>query len=392
VSVDAERLLTLEDIDSERQREARSFARLRYRLLVVDLTLGGGLALLFLLSGGAVSLKGWVMAGASHPVLIAGGYFVLVYVGYGLVTLPLEYYGGFVLPHRYGLSNQTLGAWLVDQAKSGLVALAMGLVVVEVIYFLLRVTPELWWLVAGVFLLLLTVVLANLAPVLLVPLFYKLRPLADEELSSRLQRLAARSRAGVVGVWILDLSSKTSAANAMIMGLGNTRRIVLGDTLYGEYGPDEIEAIVAHELGHHVARDMWWGMLFQAGLTLAGLYVTHLALIWGTGLLGLSGVDDVAGLPLLGLVMGAFMTVTTPLGNSFSRWREGRADDYALRATERPEAFVSAMVRLANQNLADVDPERWVELLLLSHPAIGKRIGRGLAYAGVEGRSSGAGA
>jgi len=380
--VDRERLLTPEDIDLERQREARSFARLRYRLLAVDMGLGGGFALLLLLSGLAVSLKGLVMASTTHPVLVVAGYFVLLSVGYGLVTVPLEYYGGFVLPHRYGLSNQTLGAWLADQAKGGLVALALGLVVVEVIYFLLRVTPELWWLVAGVFLLLLTVVLANLAPVLLVPLFYKVRPLADEELTSRLERLAAQAGTGVLGVWTMDLSSKTSAANAMIMGLGNTRRIVLGDTLYGEYGPDEIEAIVAHELGHHVAHDMWWGLLFQSGLTLAGLYVTHLALIWGARLLGLSGLDDVGGLPLLGLVMGAFMAVTTPLGNCFSRWREGRADEYALRGTRRPEAFVSAMVRLANQNLADVDPERWVELLLLSHPATGKRIQRGLAYAG----------
>jgi STE24 endopeptidase len=388
--VDRERLLTPQDIDIERQREARSFSRLRYRLLAVDMGLGGGFALLLLLSGLALSLKGLVMASTTHPVLVVAGYFVVMSVGYGLVTVPLEYYGGFVLPHRYGLSNQTLGAWLADQAKGGLVALALGLVVVEVIYFLLRVTPELWWLVAGVFLLLLTVVLANLAPVLLVPLFYKVRPLADKELASRLERLAARARTGVLGVWTMDLSSRTSAANAMIMGLGNTRRIVLGDTLYGEYGPDEIEAIVAHELGHHVAHDMWWGLLFQSGLTLAGLYVTHLALSWGAGLLGLAGLDDVAGLPLVGLVMGAFMAVTTPLGNAFSRWREGRADEYSLKATQRPEAFVSAMVRLANQNLADVDPEWWVELLLLSHPAIGKRIQRGVAYGGGAKRAGGA--
>jgi STE24 endopeptidase len=385
-------MLRPEDIDPERQKEARSFARLRYRLLAVDVVLGGGLAFLLLLSGLAVWLRGLVVANTTSPVLVVAGYFVLVSMGYGLATLPLEYYGGFVLPHRYGLSNQTLRGWLVDEAKGGLVALGLGLVVVEVIYYLLRVTPGLWWLVTAVFLLLLTVVLANLAPVLLVPLFYKIRPLADPELASRLEKLATKARTSVLGVWTMDLSSKTSAANAMVMGLGNTRRIVLGDTLYGEYEPDEIEVIVAHELGHHVAHDMWWGLLLQSGLTLAGLYVTHLALIRGAASLGLSGLDDVAGLPLLGLVMGGFMAVSTPLANSFSRWREGRADEYALRATGRPEAFVSAMVRLANQNLADVDPERWVELLLLSHPAIGKRIERGLAFGREEKVTGGAGA
>jgi STE24 endopeptidase len=390
--VDSERMLTPKDIDSERQREARSFARLRYRLLAVDVALGGGLALLLLLSGLAVWLRGLVVANTTRPVLVVAAYFVLISAGYGLVTLPLEYYGGFVLPHRYGLSNQTLRAWLADEVKGGLVALGLGLVVVEVIYYLLRAVPGLWWLVTAVFLLLLTVVLANLAPVLLVPLFYKVRPLADPDLASRLERLAAQARTRVLGVWTMDLSSKTNAANAMVMGLGNTRRIVLGDTLYGEYAPEEIEVIVAHELGHHVAHDMWWGLLLQSGLTLVGLYVTHLALIGGAAALGLSGLDDVAGLPLLGLVMGGFMAVTTPVANGFSRWREGRADEYALRATGRPEAFVSAMVRLANQNLSDVDPERWVEWLLLSHPAIGKRIERGLAFRKQEKVTGGVGA
>ncbi len=383
-------MLTPADIDSQRQGEAKTFARLRYRLLAVDLVLGGGLALVLLLSGLAVGLKGLVAAHTGRPVLLVAGYFLLLSVGYGLATLPLEYYGGFALPHRYGLSNQTLRAWLVDEAKGGLLGLGLGLVVVEVIYYLLRVAPDLWWLVTAGFLLLLTVVLTNLAPVLLVPLFYKLKPLADAELESRLERLAAKARTGVLGVWTIDLSSKTSAANAMVMGLGNTRRIVLGDTLYGEYGPDEIEVIVAHELGHHVAHDMWWGLFLQSGLTLVGLYVAHLALLWGAASLGLSGPDDAAGIPLLALVMGGFMAVTTPLANSFSRWREARADDYALRATGRPEAFVSAMVRLANQNLADVDPERWAELLLLSHPAIGKRIERGLAFGHEERVTGGA--
>ena len=145
-----EQLLTPEDIDKERQKEARSFARVRHRLLAVDMVLGGGFALVLLLSGLAVSLKGLLTAHSTQPVLVVAGYFILIALGYGVVTLPLEYYGGFVVPHRYGLSNQTLGEWLADQAKGGLVALGLGLVVVEVIYYLLRVTPELWWLTASI--------------------------------------------------------------------------------------------------------------------------------------------------------------------------------------------------------------------------------------------------
>jgi STE24 endopeptidase len=382
-------MLTREDIDWDRQREAKAFARSRYRLLVVDMVVAGGFVLSLLVTGVSLQLKGWVSAYSASPVWTVAGYFVLVSVGYGLVMLPVGYYSSFVLPHRYGLSNETVRGWLFDWLKGGVVSLALGLVVVEVIYYLLRVTPDWWWEISGVFLVLLTVVLANLAPVLLVPLFYKLEPLRDEELVGRLERLATRARTRVRGVFTMDLSSKTSAANAMLMGLGNTRRIVLGDTLYGEYGPDEIEAILAHELGHHVAHDMWWGMLVQSVLTFGGLCLTHLALEWATRAHVLSGVDDVAGMPLLGLVMGTFLAVTAPLANAFSRWRESQADEYALRAAGNAEAFVSAMVRLANQNLADVDPGRWVELLLYSHPAIGKRIERGLAFAGAKGVGQG---
>jgi STE24 endopeptidase len=250
------------------------------------------------------------------------------------------------------------------------------LVVVEVIYWLLRVVPDLWWVVAGVVLLGLNVALSAVAPVILVPLFYKLTPLRDEELVARLMTLAGRARARVRGVFTINLSSKSRAANAMLMGLGRTRRIVLGDTLYEDFTADEIEVILAHELGHHIAHDIWWGVAFQSVVTVAGLYAAHLVLNRGAEVMGLVGPEDVAGLPLLALVMGAFLAVTIPLGNGFSRWREGLADEYALRLTGKPEAFVSVMVRLANQNLAEVNPERWVELLLHSHPAIGKRIQR----------------
>lgn len=373
-------MLTLADIDPRRQREAKEYARLRYRLLVADLALGGIFALVFLLGGISSWLRAVIMGYTSQPVLVVAAYFTLFSVAYGILLLPLEYYGGFVLPHRYGLSTQTLQAWLVDQAKAGVLGFGLGLLVIEVIYYLLRVMPSLWWLVTAMFMLLFTVILANLAPLVIVPLFYKFTPLADEELVRRLTRLAERANTKVRGVFTINLSSKTRAANAMVMGLGNTRRIVLGDTLYAEYGPDEIETILAHELGHQVQRDIWWGLLFQSALTLIGLYLAHLVLSWGVRAMGFAGLDDIAALPLLALVMGGFMALTTPLGNAFSRWRERMADAYALHMTGKPRAFISTMVKLANQNLAQVDPEPWVEFILYSHPAIGKRIQHGLDF------------
>jgi STE24 endopeptidase len=381
------RLLEPEDIDRDRQLEARAFARQRHRLLLWEAMLGGGFAVLVLATGLSHRLGEWLGTWSGEPCLLVGIYALFLMAAYGLAMAPLAYYGGFRLPHRFGLSTQTMRAWVVDQVKGTVLSWGLGLVVVEVIYYLLRVMPEMWWVAAGVFLLGLSVVLTTLAPVVVVPLFYKLVPLGDEELVARLTKLAERAGAGVRGVFTIDLSSKSRAANAMLMGLGRTRRIVLGDTLYGDYTADEIEVILAHELGHHVRHDVWWGLAFQSVVTLGGLYAAHVALGWGVEVMGLSGLDDVAGLPLLALVMGASVAVTMPLGNGFSRWREGLADEYALTLTGKPRAFVSVMVRLANQNLADVEPERWVELLLHSHPAIGRRIRRGERYCGRSARA-----
>jgi STE24 endopeptidase len=170
------------------------------------------------------------------------------------------------------------------------------------------------------------------------------------------------------------MSSKTVQANAAVVGLGNTRRIILGDTLLDHFSRDEIETVLAHELGHHVHNDMGKGILVQSVLTLGGLWLAGLALRWGVGAFGLDGVADVAGLPWLALVLGVFGLVTMPLSNAYSRWRERLADRYALETTRKPEAFASAMTRLANQNLAEADPDRWVEVLLYSHPAISRRV------------------
>jgi STE24 endopeptidase len=288
----------------------------------------------------------------------------------------MSYYSGFVLLHRYELSTQTLQAWVVDQLKGGLLGGFFGLVVLEIIYAVLRAAPQTWWLWAALILVSLNILLANLAPVLFFPIFYKFKPLEEEyaELAARLVRLADRAGTRVRGVYQFDMSRRTRAANAALTGLGNTRRILLGDTMLKEFTPDEIETVLAHELGHHVHRDIPLGILIESLITLVGLYLASLALNWGVAVFGLEGPADVAALPLFALVMGLYGLVTMPLGNAYSRWREQLADEYALEATHNGAAYASALTRLANQNLAEVDPEPWVEFLLYSHPALGKRI------------------
>lgn len=369
-------------LDPERQEQAKEYARIRRRLMVVDLALGGLYALVWLLGGLSVGLRDYLLQWTDNVGLLVAG-FVLIFGGiYFLLDLPLGYYSGFVLPHRYGLSTQTLSGWVVDLIKSVLLGGILGLLVIEIIYYVLRISPDLWWLWAGLILLFFSVILANLAPVLLMPLFYKFVPLEEEhaDLVDRLMNLADRAGTHVRGVYQFDMSRRTKAANAAITGLGNTRRIILGDTLINEFSPDEVETILAHELGHQVHRDIPIGILVESIITLGGLYLASLGLQWGVEVFGFEGVADIAAFPLFGLVVGAYGMVTMPLGNAFSRWRERRADEYALKTTCNGQAYASALTRLANQNLAEADPEPWVEVLLYSHPALNKRIAMAESY------------
>ena len=363
-------------IDPERQQQAKVFARTRRRLMLVDLALGSLYVLAWLVFGWGTALKEALLQYMANPWLLVPA-FALVFGGlYYLIDLPLSFYAGFTLPHRFGLSNQTLTGWVKDQVLGLLIGGLLGGLLLEVVYLGLRAYPQTWWLITAGILLGFSVLLVNLAPVLLMPLFNKYVPLSQEhaDLAERLVRLAERAGTRVRGVYQFDLSRRTKAANAALTGLGNTRRIILGDTLLNEFTSDEIETVLAHELGHHVNQDIPVGILVESLMTLAGLWLASLALDWGVRSFGFEGVWDIAAMPLLALVMGTYGLITMPLGNAYSRWRERRADEYALKATGNGKAYASALSRLANQNLADADPEPWVEFLLYSHPAVGRRI------------------
>lgn len=363
-------------LDPARQRKAKEYARIRHRLLVADLTIAAIYVLVLLLSGLSAWFKARLLLVTTHPLVVIALYFVAFSIVYGLLGFPLSYYGSYILPHRYGLSTQTLRGWLADQAKGAALSLGIGLVAMEVMYYLLRAFPSIWWLLTGILFLFFIVILANLAPLLIVPLFFKFRPLEDEELVSRLISLAERAGTRVRGVFTIDLSTKATTANAALMGLGNTRRIVLGDTLMEKYDPDEIETILAHELGHHVHGDIWRGIAVQTALTLVGLFLADRLLHWGVAHFAFEGLADVAAFPLVAMAIGGLAVLTMPLANAYSRWREALADQFSLEMTGKPRAFISSMTKLANQNLSEAEPEPWAEFLLHSHPAIGRRIKR----------------
>jgi len=382
-------------LDPEKQKQAKQYALIRRRLWLVDtifsalyflawIIFGWGISLRIWLSGLGCSLKDPVMAFIhcqsifSNPWLLIPS-FAFVFGGiYSILNLPLSYYSGFVLPHRFGQSNQTLKDWIIDQLKGLAIGAPLGLLLLELLYLALRVTGDMWWLWAAGGLLVFNVLLINLAPILIMPLFNKFIPLGDEhkDLADRLLKLAKQANTKVRGVFKFDMSKRTKSANAALTGLGNTRRIILGDTLINEFSPDEIETVLAHELGHHVHRDIPVLVTFGILSTTLGLYLASLGLNWAIGMFGFASPADIAALPALGLIFGAFDLLTMPLNNAISRWRENMADDYALQATGKNEAFASGFTRLANQNLGEVDPEKWVVFMFYSHPPLGERIAK----------------
>jgi STE24 endopeptidase len=371
-------------IDLARQRRAYRYACTQHWLDLIDLVAAGGLLAVIAFAGLALRLRDWLMSQAVSswqpiagwaPVCVAvviGCFFIV----YAVLTSPLAFIGGYVLPHHYGLSRQRLGRWLLDQTKTLALTLCLVVFLSEILYMLLASQPLTWWLWLASGLLLFNIVYANLLPVLILPIFYKQTPLPEGDLRQRLLAMAKRAHTRVRGVYVMNLSDKTEQGNAVVMGLGNTRRIVIGDTILREYSPDEIEVVLAHELGHHVHHDIWKNIALATALTVCGLVLLDAGLQFAVQQpsWGLHGMTDVAALPMMVAIFGVYGFLTGPITNLFSRRQEMRADQYALDVTCNPVAFISAFNRLANQNLARLDPPPLVEFLFYTHPSIGRRI------------------
>ena len=352
--------------------KATRYHRLRRRAEIAGLIWAAISAAAVLFSGAAAWVRDAASSlpapGAAVPLVAA-----LLVGAYEIGALPLAHYG-WRLDRRYGLSHQPLRDWLADQAKGVAVGLVLAVVAAAVVYGAMVRFGARGWLAAGGVMALLVAVLATLAPVLLLPLFFRFRPLDRPALADRLRALAEAAGTRVMGVYEWTLGSKTRRANAALAGIGATRRIIISDTMLEQYSDDEIAVVLAHELGHHVHHDIWRAIAMEAVIVLAGFYAAEVALRAFGPALGLHGPADPAGLPLIALAAGAVSIGLTPLALALSRLHERRADRFALELTGLPGAFVTAMRRLAAQNLAEERPSRLVRWLFHSHPPIEERI------------------
>ncbi|MFQ5914500.1 MAG: M48 family metallopeptidase [Nitrospinota bacterium] len=358
-----------------RQKDARRYHRSGRTVGVARSALGFLFLAGVLFAGLSRALAEWVRTFAWHQWLEIAVFCAILFVVYEILSLPLDYYSGHRLLRRFGLSRQTPGDWLKDHFKGVLIGLLLGLVGFEILYWLLRMTdPVTFPLWAGLALVGFLILASWLFPVLLMPVFFKTQPVRDEELNRRLAELVHDAGAQLRGIFQFDLGRKSRVANAALTGLGKTRRILLSDTLLSNFTGEEIGVVLAHELAHHKRRHIPKLIAAQTVLGIGAFFAVRFALRSLAPFLELDGAADPAGLPLMLLVLGGAGFVAAPFWRSASRRLEAGCDDYALRATNDPESFISAMRKLAALNLAEESPSPWVERLFYSHPPIARRI------------------
>ncbi len=361
----------------KRLEEAIKYQRAKNTLYFADQGYSILFLALFLFLGISAFLRRQVEKITKKRFWVVAFYTILFLIIAFIVGFPSSYYG-FSLEHKFGLSNQTFSGWFGEQLLALAVMAIIALIAVEGIYLALKKAPRTWWIYVSVVFIIFTIVLVNLAPILIMPLFNVYTPLPEGELRDRLVKLSAKADVEVGDIFTMDMSKQTKKANAMFTGLGNTKRIVLGDNMVDEFTADEIEVVIAHEMGHNLLRHIWQGILFSAVLAAIGFFIIHLTgprvITRFKSRLKIENMADVASLPLILLIFSIYSIITMPIGPAFSRHMERQADKFALDMTQNKEAFISTMNELAYMNLSDPNPSPVMEFLLYDHPPISKRI------------------
>ena len=364
-------------LDPAPEDRAREYELIHNRLFLVRILLTVVILAVYLFSGASVYLAEGLRNrfGTMWPV-INGLYTVITIFGFAAVMFPLSLYSEYMVERRYGMSNQDLEGWFIDYLKSLVIELLVATIFFEVIYAFLRYAPGLWWVWATFFYVLFVVVLSSIAPVVIMPLFHKFEPIDNPSLTDAVKAFVEKAGLAVVGVFKWGLEEKTNAGNAALAGFGKTRRIILGDTILKNYTQNEIIAVLAHEVGHHRNRDIVRLIAVGSLLAAFGFYLAHFFLQTLVAKFGFAGPDDIGSFPVFVFCLLMFSLVTMPVSNAYSRRREYEADAYAVRAVGSSGDLVSALEKLAAQNLADRNPAPWIEFLLHSHPSIARRVRR----------------
>ena len=366
-------------MDDSRQILAKKYEKIKITVSISEGMVSFLLLILFVALGYSKELEKFSFGYTSNPYFALLIFGIVLALGGSILSLPVDYIFGFRLEHKFGLSNQALTGWITDKFKAMLVGAVIGAPIGFLFYYLLS-SYALWWLYLACIVWVYSILLAQIAPVLIFPIFYKFKPIENDVLKERIIRLCEKAGFKIKGVYTFDMSKNTKKANAAFTGLGRSRRIILGDTLISGFSEDEIETVFAHELGHYKLGHIKNNILFSVFGTLIGLFV--MAQIYSLLLhsFGFTYRWEIGAIPLLAIIASVWSLLTMPIGAALSRKFEYEADRFAIDTTGNFDAFKSTMEKLAFQNLSNTEPNRLVEFWSHSHPPVAKRIARAEEY------------
>lgn len=360
----------------QKELKAKKYSAVKTKIFAADLFLSLSYLVIFQLFFSKNLSR--IVFNISNNFYVACFIFVGIFIALmHLVSLPLHFFGSFTVEHRFDLSNQSFFAWIKDDVKSFSLSFFISIGCIEVFYLVLRNFPHSWWLVTSGLWILFTVVLARILPVLLIPIFYKYMPIRSEDLKSRIIALSEKAKIKLFDVCEIDFSKNTKKANAALVGLGGSRKVIIADTLANEFTPNEVGSVVAHEFGHFKYKHLWQLLIFSAVFTMGGFFVLSIMANRIVEATGSKALWDLYLFPALIFLLTVSGLAIMPLQNFFSRVLERQADRFALEITKQPETFVSVMRKLADMNLAEADPPLWKKIFFYDHPPIGERIRMG---------------
>ncbi len=343
------------------------------------------LLFLFVMLGYSLRLEEFIRFHTQNNYLVFIIYVFAIGIFSSILFAPVNFYTGFYLEHKYNLSNQTFKKYVFENLKSMMVGLVIGVPILLLFFFVLNQFEDLWWLVFASAMFLISVVLSQIFPILIMPIFYKITPLNDDELKARITKLAKGAGITVQNVFSFNMSKNTKKANAAFTGLGKTKRIILGDTLLNDYTKDEIETVIAHELGHYKYKHIQKNILFGTAASFLTFFLISLLYKLSISWFDFNNILQIAALPVLSLWAMLIGLVQTPIGNILSRKYEYEADRYAVESTLKPQSFISTLNKLTDQNLGDRKPHPFVEWFFYSHPSVKNRINALEKFAEVKG-------
>ncbi len=358
----------------EKAKLAKKYAKTHQILSLTGSIIFYAVLIILVFTGLSKSILDLAYSYTSNNYLALLIFLGIIGIGESIINFPLNFYSGYILEHKYDLSNQTISKYFLEKLKGMILGLVIGIPVLFAFYYILTAFGDNWWLVLGIFMFVVSVILGRLAPTIIMPLFYKFKPIENENIKNRILALCKKTGVKIQGIFTFDMSKNTKKANAAFTGMGKSRRIILGDTLMNNFSESEIETVFAHEVGHYTKRHILKLMAVSTVMTFLGLFITSKLYEASLGYFGFTSVSDIAALPLLFLYLSLYGLITTPISNIQSRKYEWEADTFALQTTKDKGAFISAMEKLADQNLADKTPNKIIEYLFHSHPSLEKRI------------------